>query len=48
MEVYVKKKIRGRIKDIRQFFFYVFFFFFFLGLHPQLMEVPRLEVESEL
>ena len=30
------------------FFFFFFFFFVFFGVHPQRMEVPRLEVESEL
>ena len=30
------------------FCFLVFFFFVFLGLHPQHMEVPRLEVELKL
>ena len=29
-------------------FFFLFLFFVFLGLHSQPMEVPRLEVESEL
>ena len=32
-----------------QFFFVIdFFFFVFLGWHPWHMEVPKLEVESEL
>jgi len=30
------------------FFFYFFLFFIFVGPHLQLMEVPRLGVESEL
>ena len=30
------------------FWILLFFFFFFLGPHPQLMEIPRLEVKSEL
>ena len=34
--------------DTMIFFFFFFFFFVFLGPHPQHVEVPRLEVESEL
>ena len=30
------------------FLFFFFFFFVFLGPHPRHMEVPRLEVQSEL
>ena len=38
----------GKIWSFSSLFLFFFFFFFFLGPHPQHMEVPRLEVQSEL
>jgi len=36
------------MQEVLIFLFFCGFFFCFLGLHPRHMEVPRLEVKSEL
>ena len=41
-------RMEGPFTYALQYFIYLLIYFVFLGLHPWHMEVPRLEVESEL
>ena len=45
--LFLRVIVSHKIKFI-YIFIYIYFLFFFLGLHPLYMEVPRLEVKTEL